>query len=116
MGVGALPDYYSMQDLTAGADNSGSTTGGGGGGVASDSSSALTGLSGMFSSIGNAISSTYRAVNPVVNTPQGAVLYNPSTGRYTTPQGIYATQQSAALSPIILLGLGALVLFMLLKD
>jgi hypothetical protein len=70
---------------------------------------ALSGLSGLFSSIGGSIVAAVRP--PVVNTPQGALVYNPATGGYIPQQSMIA---SGSLTPIILLVLaGGLIWFVM---
>lgn len=90
-------------------------SGGGPGPVApvtgSGSGATLAGLSGMFSSIGNAIVNATRP--PTLQTPQGTLVYNPQTGGYTTPAALTA---GSALNPIILLLLAGIVLWVLLKE
>jgi hypothetical protein len=75
------------------------------------SGASLSGLSGMFSSIGNAIVNSTRP--PTLSTPQGTLVYNPSTGGYTTQTAISA---SSALTPMILLLLGGILLWVILKE
>jgi hypothetical protein len=71
----------------------------------------LAGLSGMFSSIGNAVVNATRP--PTVTTPTGTLVYNPATGGYVTPASITA---SSALNPMILLLLGGILLWVILKE
>lgn len=75
------------------------------------SGATLAGLSGMFSSIGNAIVNATRP--PTVTTPQGTLVYNPQTGGYTTQNAITA---QSALNPLILLLLGGVLLWVILKE
>lgn len=74
------------------------------------SGATLAGLSGMFSSIGNSIVNAIRP--PTVSTPQGTLVFNPQTGGYTT-QGAITAQ--SALNPMILLLLGGVLLWVILK-
>ena len=79
---------------------------------AAGSGGTLAGITGMFSSLGTGIVNALTRPT-TVSTPQGTMVYNPSTGTYTTYQG--ATAQ-AALNPMILLVLGAAVLLVLWKS
>lgn len=75
------------------------------------SGATLAGITGMFSSLGNAIANATRP--PTVQTPQGTLVYNPATGGYTTTAALTA---SSALSPLILLLLGGVLLWVILKE
>lgn len=96
----------------------------------SDGGGALSGLSDIFSSVGTAISSVYRTVNPpkpgslVLNPatgqyvpagvpqtlPPGTSVYNPATGTYQTP----GTTLGLTPNMLLLIG-GAILLVVLLK-
>jgi hypothetical protein len=81
----------------------------------------LSGLAGIFSSVGTAIGSTYRAINtpttpiaPVYNPATGTYqVFNPSTGQYSVQP---APTTIAGISPntLLLIG-GAILLIVLLK-
>jgi hypothetical protein len=88
--------------------------GGGGGGSAisgAGSGGALSGLTGVFSSIGNAIVNATRP--PTLQTPSGTLVYNPATGGYTTTAAVTA---SSALTPLILLLLGGVLIWVIMKE
>ena len=80
-----------------------------------ESGISLVGISGLFSAVGNAFASGYRAVNPVVNTPQGNLVYDPSTGRLISPTAIAAQQTTTSIMPILIVAAIALVAYMALK-
>ena len=75
------------------------------------SGATLSGLTGLFSSIGNAIVNGARPTT--VSTPSGTLVYNPATGSYTTAAALTA---SSALNPLILLLLGGLVIWVILRE
>jgi hypothetical protein len=66
----------------------------------------LSGLSDLFSSVGTAVAQDYRAVQtPTVVGPKNAgVVYNPSTGQYTSVYGVAG--QSTLMPLLLLLGIG----------
>jgi len=78
----------------------------------------LSGISGLFSAVGSAFSSGYKAVaGPTVVQPgPGTLVYNPQTGQLQSVAGIQAAGTASAISPLLLLALGALVIYMLLKE
>ena len=86
-------------------------------GTGGDNGISLTGLSSIFSSVGTAFSQAYRSVNP--QTPQQVggtgLIYNPNTGQYVAPGALYASQTTSSLMPILLLAVGAIVIYMLVK-
>jgi len=80
-----------------------------------DSGISMSGLSSLFSSIGTAFAQDYRAVNPTVTPPAGALMYNPATGQYVSPSALATAQATSALSPIIILGLVALGIYLVIR-
>lgn len=87
--------------------------------ISAGSSGWLSGLGGVFTSIGTAVSNTYRAVTtptmpqaPVYNPQTGAyTVFNPTTGQYSvTP----APQNIAGINPNTLILIGAAVLLVVL--
>jgi len=78
----------------------------------SGSGGSLAGLTSVFSSIGNAIVNATRP--PTIQTPTGGTLvFNPQTGGYTTSAAITA---QSALTPLILLLLGGLVIWAVMRE
>jgi hypothetical protein len=78
----------------------------------SGSGAALAGLSGLFSTIGNAIVNATRS--PTVRTPTGGTLvYNPQTGGYTTTA---ALNSQAMISPLLLLLLAGGVVWFVMRE
>jgi hypothetical protein len=72
----------------------------------------LSGLTGVFSAIGNGVATGYRAVNPTISPPAGSLVYNPQTGGYTTQAALTA---QSTLNPMLLLLLGAVVIYLVVK-
>ena len=110
LSASALAQYGSFtvgsQGTTAPPAPSGSAAPTGAGNGAS-----LSGLSGIFSSIGNSIVNATRS--PSLTTPSGQTLvYNPATGTYQQPTPTGAS----ALMPILLLGIAAIFVFYLMKE
>jgi len=93
---------YSGPDSTG--DTTVADTGGGGGW--------MSGLGDIFSSVGTAITSVYRTVNPPQPTtiPQGGVIFNPKTGTYQPA----VQQPSLGISSNMLLLVGAAIVVVLL--
>lgn len=78
----------------------------------SGSGASLSGLSGLFSGIGAAITNATRP--PTLTTPSGSTLvYNPATGGYTTTAALTA---SSALNPLILLVLAGAIIWFVMKE
>jgi hypothetical protein len=82
---------------------------------ASGSGGALSGLSGMFSGIGAAIAGAYNsAARPTIQTPtQGTLVFNPSTGGYTTATAMNA---SSTLMPLLLLAVAGVAIFLVMRE
>lgn len=77
---------------------------------AQGSGASLSGLGGLFSAVTGGI---VTAMRPTIQTPtQGTLVYNPRTGGYTTPAALSA---SSTMSPLILLILGGLVIYLVMK-
>jgi hypothetical protein len=77
----------------------------------SGNGAALAGMSGLFSGIGAAITN---ATRPATITPApGSLVYNPATGGYTTPAALTA---SSAINPLLLLVLGAAVIWLIIRE
>ncbi len=75
----------------------------------------LSGLSGLFSSVGTAITQTYQAVNrPTTPVPvtAGGTYYNPQTGSFQTISGI-GTQLGGSSGILLLLGFGLIAILLL---
>jgi hypothetical protein len=77
----------------------------------SGSGGALSGLTGIFSAIGNAIVQGSRPTT--ITTPQGTLVYNPQTGGYTTQAGLTA---QSTLNPLVLLALAAGFVWLIWKE
>lgn len=88
------------------------SVGGGGSPSGSGSGGALSGLTSIFSTIGNAIVNGSRP--QVLTTPSGGTLvYNPATGGYTTTAAVTA---QSALNPIMLLIVGGLIIWLIVRE
>jgi len=100
--------------FTVGAGTSPTPPGLGAGGssapVASGSGGYLSGLGGVFSAVTAGITNAMRP--PTIQPPSGSLVYNPATGGYTTPAALTA---QATMSPLILLLLGGVLIFILVK-
>jgi hypothetical protein len=74
----------------------------------------LSGLSGLFSSIGGSIVAATRP--PTVTTPQGTLVYNPATGGYVSQASpAIAGAGVSTLTPIILLLIAAGLVFAIMQ-
>lgn len=75
------------------------------------SGAALSGMSSLFSSIGAAITNATRPAT--ISTPSGTLVYNPSSGGYTSAAAITA---ASAMNPLVLLLLGGVVIWLILRE
>jgi hypothetical protein len=113
LSAGDLAQYGSFTVSTPGTQPASLGSGGTGAGTVSSSGSggALSGLSGVFSSIGGAM---VNALRPQTVTAGGQTLvYNPKTGGYTTPAALTA---SAALNPLLLLAVAGAVIWLVMRE
>jgi hypothetical protein len=81
---------------------------------ASGNGGALSGLSGLFSSIGGSIVAATRP--PTVTTPQGTLVYNPATGGYVSQASPAISSAGMSMGPIILLLIAAGLVFMVMHE
>jgi hypothetical protein len=102
--------------FTVGAGTSPTPPGLGGGGPSggvnpSGSGGMLSGIGGIFSAVSNGIVNAMRP--QTISGPSGGTLvWNPQTGAYTTPAALTA---QSAINPLILLLLGGVVIYLLLR-